>query len=113
MKNPIQKFYEFLDRPLFPWGRVLLALAVVPLVLAFTAPLWRISLIAPQYPDGLWVDIFAYTVEGGNHGQHLPKIIKTSTKNSRVKTKKTLIVIKIKQIEQPFFKHKSYKPKIT
>ncbi len=43
----------------------------------------------------------------------LPKIIKTSTKNSRVKTKKTLIVIKIKHIEQPFFKHKPYKPKIT
>lgn len=74
MKNPIQKFYEFLDRPLFPWGRVLLALAVVPLVLAFTAPLWRITLVAPQYPDGLWVDIFAYTVEGGNHGQHLTEI---------------------------------------
>ncbi len=74
MKNPIQKFYEFLDRPLFPWGRLLLALAVVPLVLAFTAPLWRITLVAPQYPDGLWVDIFAYTVEGGNRGQHLTEI---------------------------------------
>ena len=74
MKNPIQKFYEFLDRPLFPWGRVLLALAVVPLVLAFTAPLWRITLVAPQYPTGLWVDIFAYTVQGGNHGQDLVEI---------------------------------------
>lgn len=74
MKNPIRKFYEFLDRPLFPWGRVLLALAVVPLVLAFTAPLWRITLVAPQYPGGLWVDIFAYTVEGGNNGQHLTEI---------------------------------------
>ncbi len=74
MKNPIQKFYEFLDRPLFPWGRVLLALAVVPLVLSFLMPLWRITLTAPQYPSGLYVDIFSYMVKGGNNGQHLQEI---------------------------------------
>lgn len=74
MKQPIQKFYQFLDRPLFPWGRVLLVLAVIPLVLSFTAPLWRITLTAPQYPDGLWVDIFSYTLVGGNNGQHLQEI---------------------------------------
>ena len=74
MKHPLRAFYEFLDRPLFGWSRILLGLLVVPLVLTFTAPLWRIELHAPQYPQGLTLDIYAYTVEGGNHGQHLSEI---------------------------------------
>lgn len=41
------------------------------------------------------------------------KIIKASTKNSRTKAKKILIVIKIKQIEPTFIKHKPNNPKIT
>jgi hypothetical protein len=52
----------------------MLLVLIVPLVLAFTAPLWRISLAAPQYPRGLVLDIYAYKVEGGNGGQHLKEI---------------------------------------
>ncbi len=74
MKHPLRAFYDFLDRPLFGWSRIALALLVIPLVLTFTAPLWRIELHAPQYPNGLTLDIYAYTVEGGNHGQHLTEI---------------------------------------
>jgi len=74
MKNPIRKFYDFLDRPLAPAGRVVLALLVVPLILSFWFPLWRISMEAPQYPNGLWLDIYAYAIEGGNEGQHLSEI---------------------------------------
>src|SRR5262249_4799809 len=47
---------------------------VVPLLLPFPGPLWRIELHAPQYPQGLTLDIYAHTVEGGNHGQHLTEI---------------------------------------
>jgi len=50
MLHPLKAFNEFIDRPLFGWGRVALALLVIPLVLAVTAPLWRIELHAPQYP---------------------------------------------------------------
>lgn len=74
MKNSIQKLYEFLDRPMFPAGRVLLALLVIPLALSVALPLWRISLTAPQYPEGLYVDIYAYTIAGGDGGRHLAEI---------------------------------------
>lgn len=44
--------------------RVLLALASVLLLLALPLPLWRVSLIAPQYPEGLGMEIYARTVRG-------------------------------------------------
>ncbi len=74
MRHPMQRFYEFLDRPLYGWGRVVLALAVIPLVLSFGRPLWRIRLEAAQYPKGLYMDIYAHKLDGGNHGQHIKEI---------------------------------------
>lgn len=74
MKDPVGKFYAFLDRPLRWWARIALLVLVIPLVLSFWFPLWRIGLVAPQYPDGLYVDIYSYTLVGGNHGQHLDEI---------------------------------------
>ena len=44
--------------------RVLLALASVLLLLALPLPLWRVRLIAPQYPEGLGLEIYARTVRG-------------------------------------------------
>jgi copper chaperone NosL len=73
-KQQLDGFYNFLDRPLFMSARVVLALLVIPLALAFTEPLWRISLRAPQYPDGLWMDIYTHKVDGGNKGQHIAEI---------------------------------------
>lgn len=70
----LDSFYAFLGRPLKPRARVVLALLVIPLGLSFSQPLWRISMEAPQYPAGLYMDIFSYTVEGGNEGQHLQEI---------------------------------------
>lgn len=70
----LDSFYAFLAGPLKLRARVLLALLAVPLALSFTQPLWRISMEAPQYPAGLFMDIYAYTVEGGNGGQHLQEI---------------------------------------
>ncbi len=74
MRLYVNRFYAFLQQPLKPWSRVVLALLVVPLALSFTRPLWRISMEAAQYPNGLYMDIYAYTVEGGNDGQHLQEI---------------------------------------
>ena len=45
-------------------SRVLLAFASALLLLALPLPLWRIELIAPQYPEGLGMDIHARTVRG-------------------------------------------------
>ena len=44
--------------------RVLLALASVLLLAALPLPLWRVRLIAPQYPEGLGMEIYARTVRG-------------------------------------------------
>lgn len=74
MKLYLDKFYAFLARPLKPSSRLILAALVVPLALSYTQPLWRISMTAPQYPAGLYMDIFSYKVEGGNDGQHLQEI---------------------------------------
>lgn len=70
----LDRFYAFLDKPIALWTRPILALLVVPLLLTFTQPLWRISMTAPQYPEGLYMDIFAFKIEGGNEGQHLQEI---------------------------------------
>ncbi len=45
-------------------GRVLLALSAALLGLAVLFPLWRVSLTAPQYPEGLGMYIWAHTVAG-------------------------------------------------
>lgn len=45
-------------------SRVLLALASGLLLLALPLPLWRVRLIAPQYPEGLGMEIYARTVRG-------------------------------------------------
>lgn len=74
MKNPLQKFYELLDRPLFGAARIVLGLAVIPLALSFTQPLWRISMEAAQYPKGLTLDIHAHKLEGGNDGVDIDEI---------------------------------------
>jgi copper chaperone NosL len=74
MSPSLDKFYAFLDRPLYGWSRLVLLAMVVPLVLAFTQPLWRISMTAPQYPDGLYMEIYTHKIEGGNKGQHIKEI---------------------------------------
>lgn len=73
-KPMLERFYEFLGRPLTPAARLLLVLSVIPLVASFFFPLWRIDLHAPQYPDGLWLEIYSYTIKGGDEGQHLQEI---------------------------------------
>ena len=45
-------------------ARLLLAAASVLLVAAFLFPLWRITLQAPQYPEGLGLEIHVNTVTG-------------------------------------------------
>ena len=74
MSPALEKFYAFLDRPLYGWSRLVLLAMVLPLVLSFTQPLWRISMTAPQYPDGLYLDVYAHKIDGGNHGQHIKEI---------------------------------------
>lgn len=74
MRATATDFWEYLDAPLRGRGRLLLVLLVLPLLLSFAFPLWRISMKAPQYPDGLSMDIYAYQVVGGNDGHDVQEI---------------------------------------
>ncbi len=65
----VDRFEDFLGTPIQFRSRILLALLVIPLVLSFTQPLWRIAMEAPQYPAGLYMDVYAYKL-GAGHGGH-------------------------------------------
>lgn len=54
----------WLTRPLGTRSRLLLVLLIVPIGLALIAPIWQMRFAAPQYPQGLALDIFTYTVTG-------------------------------------------------
>ena len=65
---------RFLDRPLDLGPRLLLLAAVLLLVPFYVAPLWRLTMFAPQYQEGLRLDIYSYKLEGGNRGQDVREI---------------------------------------
>jgi len=60
----LDSFYSMLSRPLLLRSRVVLGLLSLPLLASFALPLWRMDFLAPQYPNGLALDIFSYTIEG-------------------------------------------------
>ena len=74
MRTTADNFWEFLDAPLRGRGRILLVLLTIPLLLSFAFPLWQIYMKAPQYPDGLWIDIYSYQLVGGNNGHDVDEI---------------------------------------
>jgi len=74
MRSPADNFWDFLDAPLRNPSRWLLLLLIIPLLLSFAFPLWRISMDAPQYPDGLTMDIYLHRVTGGNDGHDIQEI---------------------------------------
>jgi hypothetical protein len=65
---------RILDRPVSPTGRAILLAALVALLAGGALPLWRISLVAPQYAEGLSLDMYAYRIVAGNNGQDLAEI---------------------------------------
>lgn len=67
---------RFLDRSLNPASRCFLVAAALLFVAIAFLPLWRITLIAPQYEEGLRVSIYSYKLEGGSGGQDLNEINK-------------------------------------
>lgn len=71
LRNALDGFYAFLARPLYLWSRPVLLLMTVPLLLAAFLPLWRFELQAPQFPNGLSVDVYSYTLVGGHDGADL------------------------------------------
>jgi hypothetical protein len=54
--------------------RALLTLAAMMIVIAHFLPLWNLTMFAPQYPEGLRLDIFNRALVGGHGGQDLKEI---------------------------------------
>ena len=73
--NPLfERGSRFLLAPLGLLPRGLTLLAVLFLVPAYLLPLWKMTMFAPQYPDGLRLSIYSYKLEGGNGGQDVKEI---------------------------------------
>ena len=53
---------------------LLVAAALVLLVGVYLFPLWSMTMFAPQYQDGLRLQIHSYKLESGNDGQDLREI---------------------------------------
>jgi len=65
---------QFLHLPLDVRPRLLVVAAAGLLAVSLMFPLWNMTMFAPQYPDGLRLDIFASGLEAGRDGQDLKEI---------------------------------------
>lgn len=74
MNARLETLDRLLRRPVSVAGRGLMLLAVVVLVAGAALPLWRIQLVAPQYAEGLTLDMYTYQIVAGNGGQDLAEI---------------------------------------
>ena len=71
----LRREFRFLHKPLNLWSRLFLLAAAITIGLSIFFPLWKMHLVAPQYPDGLDLYIWSYKIKGGGYnGQHLPEI---------------------------------------
>ena len=74
MRQSLEKVNRFLDAPLDVAPRALLALAFLCLVPTYFTPLYNMTMFAPQYGDGLRLDIYSYKLQGGNNNQDVKEI---------------------------------------
>jgi hypothetical protein len=74
MQAFLQPANRFLDEPIGRAARLMLFAAAALLVATYFFPLWNLTMFAPQYPEGLRLDIYSYTLVGGNGGQDVKEI---------------------------------------
>jgi hypothetical protein len=74
----MQRFFarlnQTLSRPIGAGPRLLVAASALLLLAVYVLPLWNLTMFAPQYPDGLRLDIYSYKLEGGNGNQDITEI---------------------------------------
>ena len=74
MRTFFARVDRFLETPLGLRPRGLLLLAALCVLPTFLAPLWDLTMFAPQYPEGLRLHIWSYRLDGGNAGQDVKEI---------------------------------------
>lgn len=70
----VRREHVFLRRALNLRSRALLLVAAAVVIGAIFLPLWQITLVAPQYEEGLRLHIYAYKLVGGHGGQDVFEI---------------------------------------
>jgi hypothetical protein len=74
----MHRFFDRLNRqlaqPLDAGPRAMILAAAVLAMAIYLLPLWNLTMFAPQYPEGLRLDIYSYKLEGGNGGQDVKEI---------------------------------------
>jgi hypothetical protein len=70
----LEKEQKLLETRLGWTPRALIGAASLLMLASFAAPLWNITMFAPQYGNGLRMDVYSYKLEGGNGGQDIREI---------------------------------------
>jgi copper chaperone NosL len=74
MQTLLQREPRFLDERTGVATRLMLLAAAALLVTTYFLPLWNLTMFAPQYPEGLRLDIYSHALMGGNNGQDVKEI---------------------------------------
>lgn len=74
MRAVFDRTNRVLDAPLDLGPRVLMLIAALLLAAIYLFPLWNMTMFAPQYQEGLRMDIYSYKLVGGNNGQDIKEI---------------------------------------
>ena len=74
MRRLLDTLNRHLDIRLGLAPRLLLLAAAVLIGVTLTQPLWNLTMFAPQYQDGLRMDIYAHELQGGRNGQDIKEI---------------------------------------
>ena len=74
LRRALEGFYRFLEQPLGLASRPLLAALLIPLGIAFSRPLWAVTIETPQHPGGLWLDVYTTHIASGHDGADLVQI---------------------------------------
>ena len=74
MRAILRTMNVFLERPLSVASRGIVLLGMAALIAGGVLPLWRIQLVAPQYQEGLTLEMYTHKIAAGNGGQDLAEI---------------------------------------
>ena len=74
MKDIFKEYKTKLDKPLDWRSRLLVFLAALLLIPTMILPLWHMTFVSQQYPEGLDLYIYPYNIVGGDRGNDLVEI---------------------------------------
>ncbi len=74
MNDFFKRFTNALDTPLTLQSRLFVFLAALVLIPTFIVPLWHMTFVAQQYPEGLNLYVYSHDLVGGDRGNDLTEI---------------------------------------